>query len=243
MIMLPIPDFIQQTLPPESDLPFRWDEWNTEMADEPLDIGLMKQFETLSHRATLAFTIISAYWILNRFSSLVDETIPLQALEAAWAQQIHFLYSWDWDLDRDWTGPIRGPIRLALDKVTWAVQETRDYRHPAWGAASISKLVEYVLIDPTPYISWRAFTLSRLQSFYQFDPLEPLGDVVPPQAFDPSVAYTPESAEQEMNEFLKGLNLHLNPFLNSREQMLEIGFQGTPYHFNAEQDRIDRFEW
>lgn len=222
---------------------FRWDEWNTEMSDEPVDEELANRFKNLSYRANVVFTIVSADWILTRFTPLVDDTTPRQCLEAAWAQQIDFRYSWDWELDEEWTGPIKGPIRLAFDKVTWAVQEVRDYRDPSWAAASIAKLAEYVLRDPTPYVRWRAQIVSRLEGMYQLDADDPLGDVVPPQALDPDFSYDPGEAEKLMNNLLSALDYRTNSLLNSPETMLELDFEGTPYVFSLAEDRKHRIEW
>lgn len=241
--MIPPPSVLVTLELGDSDLRFRWDEWNTEMADEPLDLDLCRVVEGLSHRATLAFIIVSADWILQRFASIVDVTVPYQALEAAWAQQIDFLYSWDWELDRRWTGPVRGPVRLGLDKVTWAVQETRDYRHPAWGAASIAKLAEHLFSDPAPYVLWRSEVLDRLKELFPFDPNDEMGEVVPPQALDPDLSFDTENTERFMNQILRSMNFASNIFLKDPEQMLEDGFEGDPYVFRAEEDRAKRLNW
>src|SRR5215471_6299358 len=104
--MIPVPSFIRNSNIGDKGVHFRWNEWHNKIADAPADEDLTRLFESLSYRSNLAFTITSASWVIQRFDSLVDQFIPCQCLEAAWLQQIHFLYSWDWEIDRNWTGPI-----------------------------------------------------------------------------------------------------------------------------------------
>jgi hypothetical protein len=227
-------------------LRYRWDDWNFDDAEEPVDPELLQQLQKLSLRANIAFAVATTEWMVFRFERMLDDPLPFDYLEAAWAQIVdpHYALEW-WDplRDEEWVGPVKGPIREA---VAWVINIMRDVdetkEHPAEMGASLSKLTEHVLSDAAPYLAWRERALQRLQRFYPFDPADPLGDVVPREALDPALPFQPEQTESLVNRFLAGLNVEENDFLQPPEDMLEEGFEGTPYVFNIAEDRRKRIE-
>ena len=97
-------------------------------------------------------------------------------------------------------------------------------------------MAEYLLTDPGPYLRWRDRVLERLEVLYPLNPEDPRGAVVPREALDPDIDFHPEQIEDLINNFLKKLKPKTNPFLNPPQEMLEQGFDGTPYHFDAGED-------
>lgn len=239
-----IPKYIQIPNIQDNTIRFKWDDWNVKQADFPIEDILYDRLQNLAQRATVAFTIATAEWIIHRFGGLSDDPLPLEYLEAAWAQVVHFRYSYHRDIRKEeWTGPVRGPIGIAIRRVIFAIQQAEEDGDPPWRAGRISKLAEHVISDPTPYKEWRESIMKRLETLYPLDPDETLGEVVPREALDPDFDFNIEQTESLINKFLAGLDYNTNPFLNSPEKMLELGFEGTPYVFDIEADRKARFEW
>jgi len=55
------------------------------------------------------------------------------------------------------------------------------------------------------------------------------GPFVAREALDPDFDYKPEVARKLMADFLRGVDYTKNPYLRSPKDMLEDGFEGTPY--------------
>lgn len=241
--MLSFAAFIPNKGMEDPSIHFSWDEWKNPLRDNPGIQALQPLLKTLSKRANAALTTATGEWIVRRFAPFHSIVEPLQCLEAAWAQQIDFRYSWDWELDASWTGPVKGPIRVALDKVSFAAQELRDDGDPSWSAVTISGLAEYVLNNADAYTDWRNRVLARLEQLYPAIDDERPGEVVPREALDPDLPFDPSQSELLVNEYLRTADVVSNPYLNTPEAMLELGFEGTPYFFDSLQDRRNRIEW
>jgi hypothetical protein len=147
-----------------------------------------------------------------------------------------------------WEGPIKGAIGQALRLVESAIQQLAwEGTDPSVYTLPLATLATHVLPDAAPYRDWSRQVLDRLQATYPRDPDDELGDVVPRQAVDPTVPFTVEQAEAMINEFLAGLDHRSNIFLTSPEGMEAPDdegrrFQGTPYVFDMEADRLARQE-
>jgi hypothetical protein len=238
-----IADFIRRATVPDRHLSYRWDEWGNEVFLAPVDEQLAARLQRLSQRANVALSSTTAEWIISRFASLVDLTEPLQCLEAAWVQQIDFQYSWDWDLDESWKGPVKGPIRMTIEQVSLAVEKRRDYMDPSSCTAELDKLARYLIPDPGPYILWRDRILLRFEELYTVDPEDQLGDPVPREATDRDFDFDLAETERLVNEFLQQVDYNDNPLLSTPDMMLEDDFDGTPYVFNLRADRQKRQDW
>lgn len=241
---LVVPSYIQRAGISSNIIRFRWDDWDCRLADIPLDDALLARLREISQRANVAVTIASGEWIFHRFDLLSDDPTPWRCAEAAWAQILDWRYAVDWEPEEEeWFGPVRGPLMMAMVWVVDAVEELEHDGDPAVSAACISKLATHVLPDDLPFRQWRELILARLETLYPLDPEERLGEVVPREALDPDFAFSLEMTKPLINRFLSGLSPEKNPLLNSSEEMLEEGFEGTPYVFDIEKDRQLRFEW
>jgi hypothetical protein len=241
---LPVQHYLQTSGIQDPVIRYKWDDWNVEEVDMPLEAALRKRLDRISQRAVTAFTIGTAEWIVHRFAIFSADQIPALRLEAAWAEVVDFLYSTNTDIRlEDWAGPIRGPIGIALRRVIFALQQASQDGDPAWRAGRAAKLAEHVISDPSPYLNWRERILERFEKSYPLDPDETLGEVVPREALDPDVEFDVSQTEIMINRFLNSLDYRSNPFLNAPEEMLKAGFKGTPYAFDIDEDRKARFEW
>jgi hypothetical protein len=241
---LTIPQYLRVSNIQEIEVRFLWDDWKVEEVDMPLDDAFQDRLHPLSQRAIAAFTIGIAEWIIYRFGALSNDPGPVQYLEAAWAQVIDLRYSSLSDvIPEDWTGPVRGPIGVALRRVIFALDQSHSDGDPAWRAGRASKLAEHVIPDPTLYRQWRDHILDRLERVYPLDPAEKLGDVVPREAMDPDTDLDVLETEVRINRFLSGLDYTNNRFLSPPDEMLKRGFVGTPYLFSLEADRKIRYDW
>jgi hypothetical protein len=244
---LPVPQNIQISNIQDNIIRYKWDDWNVEQAEEPINDEFYKRLERISQRANVAFTIATAEWIVNRFARLFDDPLPYQYLEVAWVQVIdrHYTaFTWeDYTDEKQWTGPLKGPIGIAMTRVMYAIQQAQEDGDPELRAAWITNLAQYIMTDPVPYQTWRERIMERLEAIYPRNPNETLGEVVPREALDPDFDFNVEQTEPLINQFLAGVDYRSNPFLNSPEKMLAEGFEGTPYVFNIEEDRKARFEW
>jgi len=243
-MMLSVPTYIPLAEIQSKVIRYEWDDWNVEAAEEPINDALLERLQKVSQRASTAFTIASAEWIIFRFANLMDYEEPFWYLETAWAQIIDARYGLEWDpLQAGWVGPVMGPIKQALMWVGDAIEQLDDDLEPAESAATIARLAEYVLPTFDAYRAWCDQVLVRLERFFPFDEKDARGDIVPREALDPSFDFKVGSIEHLVNAYLSRLNREDNPFLNSPEGMLEQGFKGTPYVFSIQNDRLDRSDW
>jgi len=221
-----------------------WDDWNVEAIEQPFDRKLYRRLRRLAYRATTAFTIANAEWVVSRYVTMLDDVTPLDYLEAVWAQTIDPLYGQEWDpLDAGWNGPVMGPIRQALMWAGNAVENTDEYVDSHDNAAAVVNIARHVLVDATAYEAWADAVLRRLEALYPLNKDDKQGDVVPREVFDPRFNFDQEMTETLLNEYLAALDPGRNPLLRPAEEMLAEGFEGTPYVFSMADDRRKRDEW
>lgn len=241
---LPIPSYVRIEGIRNPEIRFRWDDWDVEAVDMPVDEALQARLAAMSQRAVAAFTIGASEWLIHRFSGLTSELLPRQYLEAAWAQLCDFHYSTHFDVDTDqWRGPVRGPMGTAIRRVKFALRQADVEGNPEWSACRLSKLIEHVLPDATPYLDWRDRIIDRFVALYPFKKDDSLGDPVPWQFADPAHVVRPDDAEALLDEFIRGLEGSQNPFMNPPDVMVAQGFKRTPYRFSLAEDRQARWEW
>lgn len=230
---LSVPGYIASANIQDTTIRYQWDDWNVEQAEEPVEDEVFDRLTRLSLRANVALAIGTAEWIVERFRPLVDVRFPLQYLEAAWAQSIHFRYAcavWEERAAKDeWTGPVKGPIGIAMTRVMYAVEQAEAQEYPSLRAAWISNLARYLMQDPKPYQNWFEVVLKRFEKISPQQPENKMGDVIPREALDPSFAFKAEAAPQLIRNFLSGLDYEANPFLSHPEEMVRQGFEGKPY--------------
>ncbi len=233
---------------------YAWDDWKSIAVIEEPSEDFVTRLERLSQRAVLAFECGTAEWIVYRFGALDNDSAPWQFLEGAWAMTINSRYcgygkgpGWQSYAENGWDGPIRRPIKNALDGLETDIRQLTSEYHtdPSFGAAVTAALASYIMTDPKPYLTWSDQVLRRFESLYLRDPTDQLGDPIPRQALDPNPEFEVPKSERLLNEFLAGLDFRTNPFLSTPDGMLkhfdgEADFIGTPYRFDLGLDRRAR---
>jgi hypothetical protein len=240
---LSAPRYIQNANIQVPTIGYKWDDWDFEQAEAPISKRLAARLRKTSWRANMAFAAASAEWLVYRFEKLLDDPTPFDYFEAAWAQIVDFHYGfifWDPLHDDEFVGPVKGPIREGLAWVMEIIRVSEEGEHPARMCASLAKLTTYVMPDPAPYRQWLKDVVRRLAVLYPFNPKDELGEVVPREVLDPTFDFQPEQTEALVNRFLAKLDPAKNSFLRDPDEMLEEGFEATPYVFNETEDRENR---
>lgn len=235
---LSVPAYIESANIQDTTVRYKWDDWNVEQAEEPIDEDVFERLNRLSLRANVVLTIGTAEWIVERFRPLLDVQFPLQYLEAAWAQCVHFRYAscvWEDRAPKDeWTGPVKGPVGIAMTRVMYAVEQAEAQEYPSLRAAWISNLAQYLMHDPKPFQSWFESILKRFERLFPLQPENKLGAVIPREVLDPAYEFKADDTVKLIQNFLSGLDYEANPFLSHPEEMVKQGFGGKPYQFELD---------
>jgi hypothetical protein len=224
------PEYLRRSAMQEATVAYTWDDWNVEAAYEPLDDDLLGRLAQVSYRANEAFTIACAEWIVYRFGALSDDPTPSNYIEAAWAAIFDWRYLKYFEpLDEEWQGPVRRALEVAIVLVVEVIGRTESDDLPEISAASVSNLAKHVMSNPKAFEEWQEWAVERLAKFYPRNEEEPLGPVVPREALDPDIEFSPIETPEYINRFLRNLNFSKNEFLEPPETMLKSGFEGVPY--------------
>jgi hypothetical protein len=226
------------------EIRYQWDDW-IEQPLESLDEELHASIARLSNRSAAALALGSAEWVVARYSSLVDISLPCRWLESGWVQIADIAYRcarWEGDIPAtDWPGPVRRPIWRVLKSTVSCLEDT----DPAlvWYATCMAiQMARYVLPAREPFNQWLDAVYKRLSRLYRLDPLDPVGDVVPREVLELSRPFDISATERLVNRYLAVAEASANPFLCSSSQMISDGFQGIPYHFDMSEDREHRMK-
>lgn len=241
---LATPRYITQAGIQDRVLRYKWDDWQLEEIFDSEMEAFYGRMRKVAFRANIAFTTACGEWIIHRFGLLSNDPVPIQNMEASWAGIIDPCYSVYWEpLDEEWLGPIRGALSLAIIFSLEAIGDACQYTDPAVSSNRASNLAEHIMTSPGPFRVWRERVVERLERLYPLDEDDPMGDVVPREALDPTFDFRPQLTEQLVQAFLDNLIASANPFLRSPEEVMKEGFKGMPYRFDIEADRIARNDY
>jgi len=244
---LPILSCIAEANIESREVRYVWDEWASKKSiyRREGDAELRELVRALSQRGRIALAAGIAEWLVCRFRPLLYKMLPFYALEAAWAGVVDRRYVLPLpsfaDKDKDeWSGPVMGVIRRGLGLVNdtidlgWANGDTA--RIPV----KITNLTRYVLPDTRDFTAWVMATIERLRALSPLEGDDFVGEVVPREALDCRHDFDPQTIESSIQRFLGEISSKRNPYLASRETMLEWGFYGEPYTFDITRDRQTR---
>jgi hypothetical protein len=247
---LSVPSHIANAHIDSNEVRYAWDEWadKDDIYHRASDQSLREGVTPLSQRGRIALANGVAEWLVYRFSPLLENRLPFDALEAAWAGVVDRKYvlplaSFRDDDQEAWSGPVMGVIRRGLLFVNdiidlgWERGETRGL------FIRLTNLTGYVLPQTAEFEAWLATVIGRLAGISPRTPSDWVGDVVPREALDLRRQVEPESTERLIQEFLATLTPKANPFLASRKTMVDWGFKGEPYRFDMAADREARRTW
>ena len=220
----------------------RWAHLAEEVLSPPSE-ELQARLRTLSLRAELALLTGAAEWIVYRFEKTLQDKLPLDAIDAAWLQQLDPRYALPYDESfeaDEWSGPVRGPIGEAMRRMWEASVLIQDEAEIVDLVAELLALAAHVLPNPAPLRAWQEQVIGRLAAGWPRRAEDPLGDPVPREALDPEARLDPTETEALLREALARVDPEEHPFTASPEELLAEGFPGTPYQFELEADRAAR---
>jgi hypothetical protein len=195
-------------------------------------------------------------WLTWRLKTLTEVDHNLELAEAAFAYTIDWRYV-NVDAGPKGKAPDQPPAVSAAKKVNSFMRRALDHEAhwhsfytPVDSTFHSSHVVQHIMpkerrIDferwlravsdrmhqyfPLPNIPQRDFETFESKAAYIEYCIPRRGIAVPPQLLDPSFDYQPSQREALLAEFLAQLDRGRNRYLRSPEDMLELGFVGTPY--------------
>jgi len=179
-----------------------WDDANPFRVVRARDAAVARRTERLSRRARIGFVLACAEWVLARFVRHEASARPGHYLEALWAALAdpRFVALEDEVLEDD-TGPVRGPIALALLTATDAFR-SEDAGDPGFASA----LAQHVLAGEPCFFEWQRACLARLEERAARGE-EPVAR----EAF--GIELSPDEERRLVKSFLRRLDASRNPFL------------------------------
>lgn len=224
------------------ELLFPWDEgdigstYRHDGAEEVFDILL-----DVSDRGKIGLAIACGEWMYHRFDLVNDDTTALAYLEAAWAGNIFLPYcSYTEVDDKKWCGLVRGPLNMMItiiNDVHFCYDENGECGSHAMWLVNLTRLVLPPNTLPA-FETWLTEVLERLVAHCPVTESEDdeddmfaeaptremiLGDQVPRELFDTSVAFDPGQRDLLVDQYLRGLSPDGHPFLRNAEELADGG--------------------
>jgi hypothetical protein len=171
-------------------------------------------------------------WIIWRFEGLTDSTDAKQFVEACWAGLIDWRYRTEWRKSRETNpvGPIDSPLASMYDLLNRVFQLAAIKSNGVGGnTIYLVYLARHVLPRKPPFENWLKGVLGRFAEAYPRKQPNPLGPPIPRQALQPNFESNAEESAELLRQFLSGLNPSANPYLRQPDEMIKLGFAGTPY--------------
>jgi hypothetical protein len=224
-------------------LRFFWDDTRASSDFRTDASWVLDAADALCTRAQMVLCVGLYEWVRWRFDGLHADPVPAQIAEAAWCATVDPRYMTWFELDRAaWSGPVGGPLWCAA---TWLhpalTQGDERPQEIADGLDYLTRLAQHVVPQPERLDAWLKAVLPRLAALFPatapelFEDLferrtgERRGPLIGPQALDPTTPYDAGAGRASVATLLARAHPGDNPFLASPGEMLEAGFDGTPY--------------
>lgn len=224
-------------------LRFLWDDSRVE-AELTADQGpLLEALEGVSIRGRMGLAVALYEWLVWRFKDLHDLQVPQQVLQSAWCGTVDPRYLRYFELERhDWLGPIAGPLWCGMTHLSFGINQGAHYEGDMDDALGfLYRLLSHVLPRPDTLDRWLEPVLARLAEHYPevaADPLddlfdkrlgEQLGPLVGRSVFDLSRPMNVNEDRNFLRDCFAQALAENNPFLASREDLVDLDFEGEPY--------------
>jgi hypothetical protein len=168
----------------------------------------------ISNYGKFVFSLGCAEWVVARLNKHLENDRPWQYLDACWAFAVSPLFSLPIELDdREWLGPVLGPICLALTTVI----NTRygfDEDNAEIDSAFAEKIALHVMPNKGLFKQWRDITLQRMLDLCSVDIEDPTGKRLPRDVLDPHSTIEVHQLSSLLPKTLAGLTIDSNPFVN-----------------------------
>jgi hypothetical protein len=207
-------------------------KWKSSEHFEKESPKLEAQLYETSFRGILGIAAGVAEWIAWRFDGLGNCQPTFQFIEAVWAGQIDPDYTirWEWPTGVKVEGPIERPLAHANGLLgtifgLFTILENGICQETVY----LTQLARYVVPNKSAFDNWSKTILARLAQSHPHDDADERGPLIARQIVDPDFDYQPEQTTDLVRDFLAGLDYKNNPYLRSPEDMISLGFKGTPY--------------
>ena len=229
--------------------------WDDRKIDELFiyDPGeIVKKIILLSKRAQLAIAISVFEWIAWRLYvfNKMDCYIPFKIAEAAWCGMVDERYAEYTEFRKEkWMGPVEGPLWCGISWLMPMIHfEEKGVEEFFDGIFNLPRLAMHILPCPEIFENWLYKITDKLLINYKatkaeyiykseelfddlFSEVDHGGRVVPREALDPDFDFKIRDTKKYISKFLSTIDITDNPSLYSPEEMIENGFEGTPYKF------------
>lgn len=245
--MFQIPPYIEKAKFAGQPVDFEWVEEDKTDYYNRISRQLTNKIMALSPRARLALAAGMAEWVVWRLVGLIDYRDVADFVEACWASLIDERYTIEWTRQgKDLLGPILGPQWIAARSLDSVMLDTWRRRSTIRNCQYLAFICQHVWKRRKVFKEWMLFAFDRLADLYPISQVtrdyyamrgrtgdEPFdfGAVVPREALDPDYDFNPEATPELLDAFLQGLIPDTNRFLRTPQQMIELGFEGTPYRY------------
>ena len=233
---------VEQSGVDRTEIRYTWDDGaDPDSFFQELDLVFVARLRPLQTRAVLAVSLGLLEWIIFRFRPFIVDEFPSQFTEASWAAMCNFRYLRPDLVDVDqWEGPIRGVLRETLLMVYQVLEATVSALEPELDCACIYKLAMHTVPESDQVKDWLDLVIPRLNQLYPRTEEDPVGPPVPRQFINPDDDPNSEEADYLLANFLAALDPGADPCLRRSDELLRIGFEGTPYRWDPSQDQ-DRY--
>lgn len=253
---IPIPPYIKAADIVDAPLDFIWKGPLSHIG--PVET-VNKMFDLIASKTTCGMLTQAAgiiSWGAWRLKKEADVKILLQMIEASFAFQVHPYYV-DPDGADTYEPEDEPAAQSAADQLQVLLWEGIDadkywqnYYQPIDSAFHAAYLVRHIMPKNKKkvYSNWLEGMLERIRRIAPKPDEDPIEDeeqlspsekeayyarhwgvALPPEVLDLSFDYQHGDREKRIDHFLRQLDWKANPFLRSPDQMLQLGFSGTPY--------------
>jgi hypothetical protein len=232
---LRIPGYIENARIIDQSPRYKWNDVDPMSICGHGESKFSREVGKISRRGLAALSAGFAEWVAWRLKNYCDDRVLFLKIEAMWLAVVDWRYMHLPDaperkvFKKDWQGADRGPVYVAfklLDEVFDSVSREQA-SSPYVGC--LAQLVLHIIGKPKPFSDWYRLIVARFAKLYPATRKDMVGPPVPREALDPELDFKAAMTNELLAEFLGSLDYKNNRFLRSPKEMIEEGFEGTPY--------------
>lgn len=234
----------------ERPVDFDWDDDDPDQYYRRESRQLEAKVCRVSFRGQLALAAGLTEWIVYRVAKHAFVPDILDFVAAAWAAVVDYRYAVEWTrpTNLEFEGPALGSQLAAVRLLDDVYLGGPDYDPVDYEVCCLAFLAEHITRRNAAYKTWLKQALARMAELSPM-PASALdymrtssptakqraafdwGTPVARVQLDTSVPLDSVNAADSIDAYLRSLDPTTNRFLNTPEQMLELGFEGVPYTY------------
>jgi hypothetical protein len=186
----------------------------------------------LSVDARMATVGAVGQWVVWRYQGIVDISDALLRIEAVFAQAVDPRYANVTQPDEPFPTDNQdayGPLKAARMILAYASEAFAKSRGVASFVISMILLARHVLPDKRPMEKWLQQVLKRAAALYPQSGPPPGRPPPSPRLFALDAVLSDDTLRDGLAEFLASLDPGANRYLRPGDELLQLGFRGTPY--------------